>query len=135
MSIRTKGLVLVVDDDLFIQEYIAEIIQNDGYRVVTADNGEDAINIIYDRRRSSYPIQFVITDIIMPIMTGLELIDRLHGDGVFLPTIVISSLMDRDIRSKLKGKGITNALEKPVKEPDLLAHVRALSDKHREINA
>ena len=65
-----KGLrILVVDDDESLVAIISEVLEDDGYDVTTASSGEEAIELF---RNTRFPL--VITDIRMPGMTGIELL-------------------------------------------------------------
>ena len=65
--------ILVVDDDEVIRDLLCKILENRGYEVFQTDNGPDALDIC---RRSFPPLQLLITDIKMPVMSGYELADR-----------------------------------------------------------
>ncbi|MEJ7730609.1 MAG: response regulator [Polyangiaceae bacterium] len=87
------AVVLLVDDDEDIRESIAEFLRDDGYEVVGARNGAVAMDLI----RGGLVPSVVLTDLMMPVMTGWELVARLRADEnlASLPVIVTSAAADR----------------------------------------
>jgi YesN/AraC family two-component response regulator len=61
----------------------------------------------------------VITDIVMPVMDGIELIDSMKRQKLDIPTLVITGFLDTEYREALHVRGVTNTLEKPFM-PNLL---------------
>ena len=66
--------ILLVDDDATIVELVANILRTAGYEVVSASNGEQALNIAQNDRR----IGLVLSDIVMPGMSGIQLCENLR---------------------------------------------------------
>src|SRR5215208_1189379 len=62
--------VLVVDDDDSVREYMARVLEDQGYRVLLASNGLEALHLV---ARHSPAIHLVVSDVLMPIMSGPEL--------------------------------------------------------------
>ena len=65
-----KPMVLVVDDEEGLRHYLRRVMEEDGYKVLTAGDGVHALSLL---RRSRFPVQLVITDVTMPTMNGVEL--------------------------------------------------------------
>ena len=85
--------VLVVDDEADIVDLITAILEDEGYRVLHAYDGEEA----YDLAVAWHP-DLVISDVTMPRMSGLQLVDRLRSDGEALartPVILMSAVTRR----------------------------------------
>ncbi len=79
--------VLVVDDDSFVRDILADILESSGYQVVTAENGQEGINLI----NSEPDLDVVISDINMPVLDGLGLIRQLRTEEKSeIPIIVLS---------------------------------------------
>jgi CheY-like chemotaxis protein len=78
--------VLVVDDDRDIRESLAEILRDEGYRVETATNGAEAISAV-----GRAPPCLMLLDLMMPVMTGWQVIQRLGDDKLDIPYCVISA--------------------------------------------
>jgi CheY-like chemotaxis protein len=80
--------VLVVDDEPDIATVLAEILQEEGYRVATAFHGQEALQLLEKRA-----FDLVVSDVMMPVMTGAELLQRLraHPRLAHLPVVLISA--------------------------------------------
>lgn len=113
--------VLVVDDDAVSRHEIAEILLQEGYEVVTAVNGREALKII---GRGECPL--VITDWMMPEVNGINLCRAIRrGDpGIPVYIVVVSSLNDpRDAQLALSS-GANDFISKPLDRSAFLAKVR-----------
>jgi signal transduction histidine kinase len=87
------GLVMVVDDDPDIREAMIDLLQDHAFDVATAKNGDDALNVL-----GSLPVPMaIITDLIMPVMNGWELVSRIRAEQRFeeVPIIVTSAVGER----------------------------------------
>ncbi|MGD0585927.1 MAG: response regulator [Oryzomonas sp.] len=84
--------ILVVDDDPFVVELLAIILEADGYEVDTAENGEDALA----KFTASPDIGLIISDMNMPGMTGLELIGQIRAYKSSIPAILLTGTDDVD---------------------------------------
>jgi CheY-like chemotaxis protein len=85
-----KCRILVVDDDPFVAEMLAVILDADGYTVETAEDGEDALA----KFAASPDTGLVISDMNMPGMTGLELIGRIRVAKPGIPAILLTGSED-----------------------------------------
>jgi len=83
--------ILVVDDDLPIRTIVAMALEQEGYQVVTASNGQDALNNIL----RSIP-DAVVLDLMMPVLDGRQLIKVLRAEAATrdIPIIVLSAAYD-----------------------------------------
>ena len=125
-----KGeLILVVDDIPEMRELIASTLKQRSYRVALAPEGEKALNIAQSIRPD-----LIITDWMMPKLSGPELIKKLNGDPNLnsIPTILLTAKSDEE--SKLLGTelGATAFLGKPFSEMELLSHVANLVNLSRQ---
>jgi response regulator RpfG family c-di-GMP phosphodiesterase len=102
--------VLIVDDDPGIRETISQIIEELGYTSETASDGLDALAIL-----DSGPFLCVFTDIMMPKMTGLELIKKIKAKDVSLPIIVITGYASLEIAIDAMKCGASDFISKPFK--------------------
>ncbi|HOO44783.1 MAG TPA: response regulator [Deltaproteobacteria bacterium] len=109
--------VLIVDDDPGIRSTIAELVGELGYEAETASDGLDAINML-----DSGPYLCVFTDIMMPNMTGLELIRKIKAREISLPIIVITGYASIEIAIDAMKYGASDFIAKPfkVKQIELL---------------
>ena len=117
MSSGTAPTVLVVDDDPDILLTVEQILQSEGYTVLAARNGQEALNRL-DRERPGV----IILDLMMPVMDGFEFRRRLlDHPASATPVIVVSA--DRDLARKAEVLHVNGYLAKPFNLDDLLAHV------------
>jgi DNA-binding NtrC family response regulator len=82
---RAKQVILIVDDEEGLREGLGKLLEDDGYAVLSAENGEQALEILQQSH-----IDLVLTDMRMPGMDGIELLKKIrerHGDlGVIILT-------------------------------------------------
>jgi len=81
------ALILVADDEFLLADMLANFLRDEGHEVVTAAHGVIALQMIRERRPA-----LVITDFMMPLMTGLELAQAIQADAALegLPVILVS---------------------------------------------
>lgn len=117
------SLVLIVDDDRDIRETTELLLAECGHRVLGATNGEDALRLL---QRGPRP-DLVILDLMMPVMTGWELRERMLRDPALatIPTVVISG--DARAVTRAAGLQLTAFLAKPFELDDLLRWIPAAS--------
>jgi PAS domain S-box-containing protein len=115
-----KGTVLLVDDEVLIRMSTADMLGEAGYDVVEASSAEEALKL-FD---SGPPIDLLVTDHLMPGMTGGELAHALRERHPDLPMLIISGYAETDgMPSDLPR------LTKPFREADLIAVVRQMTDR------
>jgi PAS domain S-box-containing protein len=121
-------LILVVDDERAILEISRETLEGRGYRVVTAANGAEAVERFRSSPRGA--ISLVITDVNMPIMNGLAVVEALRATDPTVKVIIASGLVADLEPIKRKGLEIQGYLMKPFTSQRLLASIRdILTDK------
>lgn len=79
--------VLVVDDEGTVRRFAVRVLQREGYDVFEARDGAEALEIVRDRRLS---IEVVVSDIVMPRLNGVELMEALSSSHPSLPVILMS---------------------------------------------
>lgn len=79
--------ILVADDEFLLAMILSDVLEDEGYEVATVSNGEAALSSVYKRRPD-----LVITDFMMPAMTGLEFAEAIRSDKTLasLPIILVS---------------------------------------------
>jgi chemosensory pili system protein ChpA (sensor histidine kinase/response regulator) len=113
-------LVMVVDDSLTVRRVTQRLLQREGYRVVLAKDGLDAL----ERLAEELP-KVVLSDIEMPRMDGFDLVRNMRGDDRLreLPVVMITSRIAQKHRDYAAELGVDHYLGKPYSEEDLLALV------------
>ncbi|MCB1195248.1 chemotaxis protein CheV [bacterium] len=118
---RKTKTILVVDDSDFIRNMLTEQLEQAGYNIKTATNGKEAWDSLIEATESKdfqgieNHIQLIITDIEMPHMDGLHLIERIRSNAKLrkLPCIVFSSMISEELSLKCKKVGSDAEVTKP----------------------
>ncbi|MBI4317180.1 MAG: response regulator [Chloroflexi bacterium] len=120
--ISSNGRVLIVDDDRPLVVMITTILEDEGYAVQTAFNGEEGLNMAKES-----PPDLILMDLRMPIMDGWTCcrLLREREETQRIPVVVMSGDGAREaVQAEL---GIRDFLKKPFEMDDLLLHVRKLA--------
>jgi CheY-like chemotaxis protein len=119
--------ILIVDDDDAIRALVARVLRREQYEVAQAVNGRDALEQLRGRRRD-----VVVLDLMMPVMTGFELIDYLdaHDDAGRPCVIVVSATSETELKT-VASQNVHSVLRKPFDLTTLIGAVRSCTD-HRE---
>ena len=114
-------LVLVAEDDADLRAYLTRVLRR-RYRVVATRDGAEALEAA---RRE--PPALVLTDLMMPVLSGTELLRALRADPVLqrVPVVVLTALTGRGIRVQSLHEGANDYVPKPFDEEELLARVDA----------
>jgi CheY-like chemotaxis protein len=125
---RRPWRVLLVDDDVDIREMCAEYLTTAGYEVLQAENGAEAIDVAIDREPD-----VIVMDVEMPVMDGLEAIQRLGADARThaIPVVVLSANGVVE-HAKAERVGCTVCLVKPCDPYDLEGILRTLVGARRQ---
>jgi two-component system alkaline phosphatase synthesis response regulator PhoP len=129
----TGKKVLVVDDEIHIVHVVAIKLRNNGYEVVSAENGAEAFELACQEKPD-----IIVTDFQMPVMTGLELVEKLRQceQTKDIPVILLTArnfAISQEQQEKLQ---ISDCLSKPFSPKELLGNIedilyrRAVSQKN-----
>jgi CheY-like chemotaxis protein len=118
--------ILLVDDSAEMSELLKHILTETGYSVIAAKNGEHALE---ELARHSAPLDLLLTDVNMPVMSGGELYDRLREWYPGLRVLFMSGYGPEPIRKRLDADLRAGFLPKPFAVPELLAAVRSVLDR------
>jgi CheY-like chemotaxis protein len=124
-QLAPRRTILVVDDEDGLVRVLALLLQDEGYRVLTAQSGRAALEAARAER-----VDVVITDFMMPHMDGGELLRALHATYPRTPVMVMSSLEERSIGRVCNGHA--GFFRKPFDVPDFLRAVNALASGQRD---
>ncbi len=119
--------VLIIDDNPDVRDIIKETLAP-SYRTIEAKNGLDAI-----QKLGLYKIDLIITDLLMPVLDGFELLDKLKEmtDFSTIPCLIISSRFGVDEQKKALKYGVTNFMPKNFDQDELRLRVQALLQQHK----
>jgi putative two-component system response regulator len=120
---KDKQLILVVDDQPQNIELLEAYLAPQGYEVVSAASGEEAL-----QKLAQNPVDLILLDVMMPGMDGFEVTRRIRKDPLhrLLPIILVTALRETEDRVKGIEAGCDDFLSKPVDKVELLARVRSL---------
>ena len=107
--INGKPLILAVDDEENIRNLITYTFEEHNLEVMTAENGKAAITILENN-----PIDVIITDLLMPTMTGLALIREMKKRKSAIPIIIITAYGNTEMVKEIIAEGVFRLIEKPL---------------------
>ena len=116
MSDMGKNTLLIVDDDPYVLESISTLLKEYGYTVSTCQNATDAIKMI-----NKVNFDVVLTDIKMPQVTGIELLQNIHAYDQQIPVILMTAFAELDVAVDAVKRGAFDFITKPY-NPDYLLH-------------
>jgi two-component system response regulator HydG len=124
-----KARILVVDDEASARSALEIFLKSQGYDVETADNGISALAIWAD-----HPPDIVVTDIDMPQMNGIELLQKLRERDAGLPVVVVTSMTEVDVAVRAMRAGAEDYLTKPLDLDALEVTIERVLE-HRNVRA
>ncbi|MCX7594166.1 MAG: response regulator [Fischerella sp.] len=125
--------ILVVDDNPDLRTYVSGILRDNGYQVRTARNGLEGFRLAKDILPS-----LIISDLMMPLVSGLEMIKMIRNEEKLkgTPIILLTAKVDEETRIEGTERGADAYLAKPFNDRELLAEVRnllALKENERRV--
>jgi len=121
--------VLVVDDSASIRQMVSFTMRNAGYEVDEACNGKEAV----EKAMKATRYAIIITDLNMPVMTGIEEIKAIRGNtaGVnrFTPILMLTTESCNELKFEGRKAGATGWIVKPFKPAELIAVVHRLAGR------
>ena len=117
--------IMIVEDNLDLQQYL-QLILADRYRVIVAEHGQAAL----EHLKGTPDIQLIISDLMMPVMDGFQLLEQLKGSDAtrHLPVIMLTARAEMQDKLRALRIGVDDYLLKPFVEEELLARVANLLD-------
>ncbi|WP_249030494.1 response regulator transcription factor [Tannockella kyphosi] len=119
-----KPRILVVDDEMDIRELIGFYLRKEGFDVLEAGNGEEALDVLDNEY-----VDLAIVDVMMPVMDGFELVESVK-DYKDVPIIMLTA--KGESKDKLRGfsVGVDDYVVKPFDPSELLARVKAILKRY-----
>ena len=110
--------ILIVDDSSFQRSFLRKALTEAGHRVLEAGEGEEALEVA-----AAESPDCILTDLIMPDMRGLKLLETLRDRGSEIPTIVLTADIQESVEKKCLKIGAVRVLHKPAKPMVLAAAI------------
>ncbi|NJK52797.1 MAG: response regulator transcription factor [Leptolyngbyaceae cyanobacterium SU_3_3] len=130
--------ILVVEDETSIRELVSLALREEGYQVITADEGRRALDLIANtpvREDGSSSIDLIVLDLMLPYINGLDICRLLRQQGNLTPILILSARgTEMDIVVGLEI-GADDYLAKPFSLRELIARCRALLRRSNSISA
>jgi len=122
-----KKMILIIDDEAPIRESLKAFFEDEGYLVLTAEDGDRGLDIF-----SSEKIDLVLTDLRMPKKDGIEVMRRIHEQEPEIPMIVVSGAGQREDVITALRMGAKDYITKPINDLDKIGHtVRQVLENKR----
>lgn len=125
-KMQGREMILLAEDDISVRNAMLAILEYGGYRVVTAENGEEAVRLF-----SQNKVDMLLLDVIMPVMNGVEAYRRIRELAPNVRVLFTSGYTSEDLDRELcEVKGV-KLLRKPVPPDALLKAVREMLGTER----
>lgn len=118
--------ILVAEDDAIMLASITHQLKQEGFNVISANNGREAIQIFENDKAD-----LIITDIMMPFTSGLEFLNIIRNRSDSIPVLVLSALDEEDTVLEAFNLGANDFLIKPIKPGELSLKVNRLLKKYK----
>lgn len=131
-----SGKILIIDDELILRQTLARILQQAGFEVTTAENGEQGISFL-----ATTDFNLIYMDIRMPRLAGLEALKLIHASHPRTPVVLFTAQPDLSSAVEALRLGATDYLLKPLKPEVIIERTKAILDvqqkerRKREIQA
>jgi DNA-binding response OmpR family regulator len=119
---NSQPTVLVVEDDELVLDAMTRMLVREGYLVLTAASGHDAIGLLHAPLQ---PINVLVLDVNLPDVSGIDLCARIRELHPDLPVVVCTGSTDPTALAELLKMGIHRCFHKPVAMQELLASVES----------
>lgn len=120
----TRPVILLVEDDDSVRELIGRALRANGFDVVAAASGEEALDLEHDRH-----VDVLLSDVMLPNQNGFEVANRIHARSPRIPIVFMSGYYDQAVAEAAHLDISSTILQKPFAMADLLEHLRAVSPK------
>jgi putative two-component system response regulator len=121
MKMTQAATILAVDDELMNRELIAAILGKEGYSVLYAENGEEALAVLGSR-----VVDVILMDVMMPVMDGFEAVRRIKANESLknIPIIMLTALSDKNSLKESLRLGANEFLSKPFELDELKIRIK-----------
>ncbi|WHF50301.1 response regulator [Chryseobacterium gotjawalense] len=117
-------LILIAEDDELILKTIEHKLLKEGYEVILSRNGREAIDNIQNKN-----VDLIITDIMMPFASGIEILSAIKSTGKKTPVIMLSSMGQEEVVLNAFDLGASDFIVKPFSPNELMLRIKRLISK------
>jgi CheY-like chemotaxis protein len=103
-----------VDDSILSRKKLGNLVDKERYRTISVKDGREAVEMFGNER-----VDVMLLDLLMPGMTGFEVLQHMKDNNIEIPTIVVSADIQETTKEKCLRLGAVNFLNKPPKKDDL----------------
>jgi len=121
-----KKSILLVDDEESIREVTQAILKRKGFAVESASDGKNAFDL-FTANPNKYNL--IVTDLSMPIMSGIELCQAIRASGSDIPIMLSTGQLDIEDQQEYANIGITKSIQKPWTAEELVAQIQEIDNK------
>lgn len=116
--------ILIVDDSASSRMLMKLALKKEGHQVLEADDGKSGVESLLENQG----VKLVVTDINMPVMNGIEFIEKVRNlsDYKFIKIIVLTNPLEEENRKNARKAGASAWMDKPFKPKDLLNIIRKI---------
>lgn len=119
--------ILVVDDSNLARSSVRKLLTPAGHEVIEAKDGEEGLKML-----TQHSPDCLVVDILMPVVSGLNILEKLHSEGSDLPVVVVTADIQDSVRERCLELGAFAVINKPLLLQDLPGVVQeALKGKDR----
>lgn len=118
--------ILLAEDEEHLRYTLSLLLKKMGFIVTVTSNGSEALEIIRDHKDKSIPVDFLVVDQQIPGLTGLQLIEKLESENLFLPSLLITGFADEMVLAEIKKRKNIGYLPKPFNPKELAKHILRL---------
>ena len=123
---RRNASILVIDDEEIMREILETLLVREGYAVRVASNGAEGLDLA-----RALPFDAVITDMMMPGMDGMRVLEELHKHDEELPVVMITAFASMESAITAMKKGAFDYITKPFKNDEVLVVLRNAIERRR----
>jgi PAS domain S-box-containing protein len=124
-SVNGTETLLIVDDEEYLLEANRMLLEQSGYRVLTAESGERALEILQKEKSA---ISLIILDLLMPGMGGIKCLKEMLNIDSRLKIVISSGYITSDKQREVISQGAVDVIHKPYRHQDILTMVRGILD-------
>ena len=117
--------ILVVEDEPGLRDYVQDLLMSEGYKVLTAQDGERAISIFINQSN----INLILSDIGLPKIGGIDLLETVKVINPDTRIILASGFVEENERRRMEEKGVKAFIQKPYQREELLKKIRSVLDE------